>query len=244
MRAWTLFSVSCALAALCLAAPGASAQDACGEEKAPAKEEKEGDHGSGGDADVKKAARTMEAWAKSIGKFVADVRLTDADIQSFLKHYESFSNLHSDEEDEEFEKRVMKEGRVDFDVLLKDSTYQAWVRKNGLDAKVWLQKAMRMLGIQMRGDMAKNLAEAEKQLPEQLKQIEASRAQMGEAMYQQVKKTLERSQAALKQYREAVKHLPQATEDEKKLLKKHRKAIRKVIEEEEEEEEEFPESED
>jgi hypothetical protein len=197
----------------------------------------------------KEATRKMEAWLKATVEFSKDIRLTEADFKKWIELAPSFDKIGDGEKEEEdaFEK-CFKDGKFSFDYLLKHADYAKWTRKHGVDPTQWLKKYMRVMMFMMREEGLKHIALAEKQVPEQLKQIEAMKDQLDEKTYSQMKKGAEAAAASFERTKKLYMTMPKPTEDEARLLKQYGARIRQVMgdgdeededgEEEEEEEEE------
>jgi hypothetical protein len=96
---------------------------------------------------------------------------------------------------------------------------------------------MRVTMLVMREEGLKHVEMAQKQIPQQLKQIEAMKGQMDEKMYDQMKKAIEASVAALERTKKMYAAMPKPTEDEAKLLKQYAPQIRRAMGDGEEEDE-------
>jgi hypothetical protein len=194
------------------------------------------------EADMEKAqqeaTRKMEAWLKATVEFSKDIRLTEADFKKWIELAPSFDTIGDGEEEEEdaFEK-CFEDGKFSFDYLLKHADYAKWTRKHGVDPTQWLKKYMRVMMFVMREEGLKHIALAEKQIPEQLKQIEAMKDQLDEKMYNQMKKGAEAAAASFERTRKLYLAMPKPSEDEAKLLKQYGARIRQVMGDGDEEDE-------
>jgi hypothetical protein len=184
------------------------------------------------------ATRKMEAWLKATAEFTKDIRLTEADLKKWIELAPSFEKIGDGEKEEEdlFEK-CFADGKFSFDYILKHSAYGKWVREHGVDPTQWLKKHMRVTMLVMREEGLKHVEMAQKQIPQQLKQIEAMKGQMDEKMYDQMKKAIEASVAALERTKKMYAAMPKPTEDEAKLLKQYAPQIRRAMGDGEEEDE-------
>jgi hypothetical protein len=223
-----LFVLSTLAALIVVGAGSARAQDEPADTpKPPSKTEAE--------KAQEEAARKMEAWMKATVDFSKDIRLTEADLKKWIELAPSFDRIGEGEKEEEdiFEK-CFQDGKFSFDYILKHSAYGKWAREHGVDTTQWLKKHMRVSMFVMREEGLKHIELAEKQLPQQLKQIEAMKGQMDENMYNQMKKAVEASVAAMKKTKELYTSIPKPTEDEAKLLKQYGPQLRQAMGDDEE----------
>ncbi len=167
-------------------------------------------------------------WIASASEFVSDVTFNESDVESFLRYWGDLETLGMEDEEEDTE-----EDLFDFASLLSHPEYEAWARAQGLAPESWMRKSMRIMLMLMREQFQEHMAEAEEDLPEQLKLLEEQRSQMGEEMYQQMKQAIESSAAMMKTARGASSNFPQPTAVEQKALDKHRAALMAMMEGEE-----------
>ena len=193
-------------------------------------------------SEMDKAMRMMEAFVKASVEFSKDIKLTEDDLKKWIEIAPSFNEIGKDDAEEEdvFDKGY-KDGKFSFDVILKDDEYRKWVGARGLDATQWLKRHIRINMFLMREQGLKHVAMAEKQLPEQRKQIEAMKGQLDEKTYAQLKSTLDTSAAMLKTTKKLYNSIPEPTEAEAKLLKKYERKLLEIMESDDEEEEFGPE---
>jgi hypothetical protein len=164
--------------------------------------------------EVDESNRQFEEWTISLSEFVKDVRFTEGDVQSLLVLWEEFSTIGGGEEgeEEEFE---------DFNTVLQNEAYRAWAKSKGINAEMWLKKTMRIIAAMMRETIEENASEEQFDMKAQLEELEAMRAEIGEEAFQEMKKGIEASAAAIEGLDKAYKNLPVPTEAEKKLLAKY-----------------------
>lgn len=202
------------------------------------------------DTDMVKAQREaqqkMEAWIKATAEFTKDIRLTEADFKKWIELAPSFDKIgEGEKEDEDVFEKCYRDGKFSYDYILKHPLYAKWVKEHGVDPTQWLKKHTRVTMLVMREEGLKHIEMAEKQLPQQLKQIEAMKGQVDEATYRQMKQAVESSVAALKKTKEMYASLPKPTADEAQLLKKYGSQIRQAMgDDEEDEEEDYDDDED
>jgi len=159
--------------------------------------------------------RQFEEWAISLSEFVKDVRFNEEDVQSLITLWEDFSTIGGEEESEE-------EEFVDFSTILHDEAYRAWAKSKGINGDMWLKKTMRIIAVMLRSTIEEgNKAEEQFDMKAQLEELEAMRAQIGEEAFQEMKKGIEASAAAMAGLDNAYKHLPAPTDSEKTLLAKY-----------------------
>jgi len=194
------------------------------------------------------ATQKMEAWLNATVEFSKDVRLTEADFKKWIELAPSFDKIGDGEKEEEDAiEKCFKDGKFSFDYLLKHSDYTKWTREHGVDPTQWLKKYMRVMMFVMREEGLKHIKMAEKQFPEQLKQIEAMKDQLDEKMYDEMKKGAEAAAASMERTKKMYVAMPKPTEDEAKLLEQYGTRIREAMGDGDEEDEgcgEFGEEED
>ncbi len=184
-----------------LAAGGALAQ-APGADMAAAEEE---------------ANRKFEEWLEATRAFIGDVTFDEGDVRSLIELWPEFSELGEEfEEDSEEHDELM-----DYREILRDARFRSWAAANGLSGEPWLKKTMRVITMVTRGQMETIFAQAEAQMPKQLEEIEGQRSQMGEEMYQQIKRSIEASVQMFKKQRAAWADMPRPVAGEQALLDKY-----------------------
>ena len=165
--------------------------------------------------EIDESNRQFEEWAISLSEFVKDVRFNEEDVQNLLALWEDFTTIGGDGEDEE-------EEFVDFSTILQDEAYRAWAKSKGINGEMWLKKTMRIIAVMLRTTIEEsNKAEEQFDMKAQLEELEAMRDQIGEEAYQEMKKGMEASAAAMEGLDKAYKHLPDPTDSEKELLAKY-----------------------
>ena len=165
--------------------------------------------------EVAESNRQFEEWTISLSEFVKDVRFTEEDVQSLLSLWEEFSVISGGEEGEE------EEEFEDFSTMLQDEAYRSWAKSKGINGEMWLKKTMRIIAAMMWKTIEENASEEQFDMKAQLEELEAMRADIGEEVYQEMKKGIEASAAAMEGLDKAYKNLPVPTEEEKKLLAKY-----------------------
>jgi hypothetical protein len=166
--------------------------------------------------------RQFEVWAVSLSDFVKDVQFNEEDVQSLITLWKDFTALGGEEgaEDKEY---------VDFKTILQDEAYRTWAKSKGINGEIWLKKTMRILAVMMRKTIDEaNNAEEQFDMKAQLEELENLRAEMGEEAYQEMKKGIEASAAAMEGLDNAYKHLPVPTDAEKTLLTKYEAQLQEI----------------
>jgi hypothetical protein len=132
----------------------------------PARAEDRPDPGSpppGRETSQEQEARRMASWVRQVTSFTRGVEIDEADVQSYLEHFESFQQLLSDDEKWNVEILDRKRG---FEIVVRDPRYVRWAGQRGLDPDGWLRKSMRILLLSMADEMeqaaARNLEESRK----------------------------------------------------------------------------------
>lgn len=204
-----------------------------GEEKAP----------KGKDADSKEKEkdalaefrRQITAMRKGMTTFVGDTRLSEASIQSILKHAPSFHAVGEGEEDHDeietlLETTYKKTGVYDFSLIIGVKELQAWARGRGVNATTWFRSMMRAQCLFMRADMLKNLQVTKKQAAAQLADLEKARKQIGEETYKSSRKLIEDGVKMATEMAKSAALIPAPTAVETKLLSKHATKLRVAVE--------------
>ena len=226
----TKLIVLCGLAAL-IVVGAARAQDESADAPKPPSE-----------ADIEKAqeeaTRKMEAWLKATVEFSKDIRLTEADFKKWIELAPSFDKIgDGDKEEEDAFEECFKDGKFSFDYILEHADYAKWTREHGVDPTQWLKRYTRVTMFVMREEGLKHIEMAEKQFPQQLKQIEAMKGQVDEKMYDQMKKGVEAAVASFQRTKKMYTAMPKPTEEEAKLLKQYGARIRQAMGDGEDEDE-------
>ena len=167
------------------------------------------------------STRKFNESTEAMADFVKDVTFDEDDIKSMITNWDELNDLGK-------EKRMPgKDGEdmVDFEALLAYPAYRSWANSRGLDPDVWVRKFMRIQVMLMQETLAAGSAESSGQFAAQLAELEKQRAQMGEAMYQQMKQAMEMSAAAMGSISKASRDLPKPTASEKALLEVYRDEI-------------------
>jgi hypothetical protein len=165
--------------------------------------------------EVDESNRQFEAWAISLSEFVKDVRFNEEDVQSLLALWEEFSIIGGEESsgEEEYD---------DFMTILQDEAYRAWAKSKGLNGEMWLKKTMRIIAVMMRTTIEESRSDEQFDMKDQLEELEHLRTEMGEEAYQEMKKGIEASAAAMEGLNNAYKHLPAPSDSEKALFEKYK----------------------
>ena len=164
--------------------------------------------------EIGQSSRQFEERTKSLSEFVKDVRFNEEDVQSLISQWDDFNAIGEEKDGDEGE-------FVDFDSILNDSDYRSWAISKGLNSETWLKKTMRIMAMIMRTQIKASKSEGQFDMKAQLAELEEIRAQMGEETYQQMKKVMEASAAAMQGVDNSYKYLPVPTDSEKILLVKY-----------------------
>lgn len=172
------------------------------------------------------AQARLEAWIESVGEAVSGVRFDEGDVESFLQHWPEFEALGEDESESEEDWEELR----DLDWILEHARYRAWVASRGLDGRDWLLKSMRIMLMSMRDQMQMHAAMVQEAMPQQMAEIEAQCAQMGEELCAQMKASMAASSAMMASSGEFWEQVPEPTERERSLLERYGTGIRGLLE--------------
>ena len=179
---------------------------------------------------VADATQEFEAMVREVNAFVGDVRFDKADVESLIQYWPELSSLEpmiADEDDDE---------TFDFKGILADPTYRSWAASNGLDAEDWLRKSTRIMMSLFREQMLASAAKMPQQMAQQMEMIEQQRAQIGEDMYQQMKRSMEAGAEISKTMEAAARDLPAPTPAEQAALDAHRDDLVVLMQDDDDEE--------
>jgi hypothetical protein len=229
------------LAMVCLGAsvPTLQAQEKGAEGDKPAEEKKDdkkkdeeekGDEEKDDEGDEEEAdpVENMKKLFKDVDKVIDSVKIAEADIESYLKHSESFDEAM--EKDEKFEELKDKSIKDAFDHALKSETYKAWAEKNELKAEDWLRKAIRIMVLNFKVNYGPQIKEQQEGLAEQRKMVESMKEMIPAEDYNEAIQGLDEADKMLKGMGDVIEGLPAASDDEKKLIEKHAEALEKADE--------------
>ncbi|MCB9932596.1 MAG: hypothetical protein H6841_04150 [Planctomycetes bacterium] len=216
-----MICLSASVATLQAQEKGAEGEKPAAEKKADEKAEegKEGEEGEEGEEKEEDPVADFEKVFKDVDKVVDSVKVTDEDIQSFLKHNDSFDEAM--EKDEKFEELKDKNIKEAFDHAVKSEIYKAWADKNGLKAEDWLRKAVRIMVLNVKVNMGPSMAEQAEMIAEQRKMVEGMKDMLGEEEYKEAIKAIEDGEKTLKGMTKVIDGLPAGTDEEKKLIEKY-----------------------
>ena len=165
---------------------------------------------------VAEATSDFEAMVREVREFVGNVRFDEGDVESLIEHYPELSALEplatDTEEDETF----------DFKEILADPAYRSWAAANGLDAEDWLRTSTRIMMALFREQLLASAAVMPHQMQQQMAMIEEQREQLGEEMYNEMKKSMEAGAEISRRMEAAARDLPQPTPAEQAALDAHR----------------------
>jgi hypothetical protein len=182
----------------------------------------------------------FEAMVREVKEFVGNVRFDEGDVESLIEHYPELSALEpmatDTEEDETF----------DFKEILADPAYRSWAAANGLDAEDWLRKSTRIMMALFREQLLASAAMMPHQMQQQMAMVEEQRAQLGDEMYNEMKKSLEAGVEIQKRMEAAARDLPQPIPAEQAALDAHRDELIPLLQSNDDEDwdDEYPGSDD
>ena len=155
-------------------------------------------------------------------RFVGDERLSDAETKSVIDHYPSFAEVWRGEGADTLGSRVYahlrKTGRYDPSIVLDMKEYKAWAGDRGLDGRAWLRRAFRAELLIARAGLEEGLEEFRKQVEE----LEDLRSAIEN---EELEKLADEARSILTIREETIAAIPAPTEEEKKALEKHEKAL-------------------
>jgi hypothetical protein len=188
------------------------------------------------DQDMEQAAREFEEWVEAMSEYVADVRFDEADVKSYIRYWEEFSQLDVREDiDDETDWEQLK----DVDFILGHAAYRSWIASHGLDPEDWLRKTLRIQMMVMKDQMARSHGMMQQQGPEQMAMIEEQCKNVGPELCRQMKEAMAASMAMSEGMGRSVEKMPEPTAGEAALLEQYQGEIMALMEIDEEEEEDW-----
>jgi hypothetical protein len=171
----------------------------------------------------------LGAFVKAAIDFTHGVHLNEARLQAILANMESLNQVGSDAKDEEIARRALHDGRVDFDVVVKDPEYIAWCAARGQEPRAFFKDLIRLQTLVMREGVNANAEEMRARMPEQRKQLEQMRSTMGEDAYDKAVAMLESGMTELDRTVALVQQVPPPSAAEASLLTKYHKQINAAL---------------
>jgi hypothetical protein len=180
------------------------------------------------DEAIQEALQQFDEMITKISDFTADVRFTEGDIESYIRHFEEFSSFEGQDDEEEI---------VDFNDVLTDPEYRSWATEQGLDPDTWLRKSTRISMVLMRDQIQAAAEMMRSQYPQQMSMIEEQCKDVDEETCQQMKQALASNFAMFEKQGRAWERLPEPTAAEQALLVEHADELQAVMRGAEEDEE-------
>lgn len=237
MKTMRVLAAMVAGMAIMMFAPALMAQDAPAPAPAPKSEEKpvekpkEAEKAPEGEKKEEPPKKEEESQFtklfKGIEEVTGKVEVTEADIKLFVKHYPEVDKLT--ETDEKFEKLTDTNLKEAFDYLVKNEKYLAWAKEKGVEAEKFLRLSMRIVTVHMKVGMKDTFKEADKQIEEGAKQIEAMKDQMPADQYKEAMAEMDKARKEMAAMRKTIDALPGPTEAEAKLLEANKEEINKAM---------------
>lgn len=163
----------------------------------------------------------MESMA-AMAEFVKDVNFNEEDVQSVIENWRDFAAVGEELDDGGVVEGADEEETIDFEGFLAYPAYRSWAKSRGLDPDMWMKKFMRIQVMLMKVSAAGGMDKGAEQIRQQLAELEAQRAQLGEDVYRQMKAAMEAGAATMSSVGTAYSNMPDPTSSEKKLLEKYR----------------------
>jgi len=180
------------------------------------------------DEAIQEALQQFDEMITKISDFTAEVRFTEGDIESYIRHFEEFSSFEGQDDEEEI---------VDFNDVLTDPEYRSWATEQGLDPDTWLRKSTRISMVLMRDQIQAAAEMMRSQYPQQMSMIEEQCKDVDEETCQQMKQALASNFAMFEKQGRAWERLPEPTAAEQALLVEHADELQAVMRGAEEDEE-------
>ncbi|MCB9894110.1 MAG: hypothetical protein H6839_06670 [Planctomycetes bacterium] len=231
MKIWSWMLALLAVACMGATAPALKAQDA-GKEEKPAGEAKKDAGGEAKEGEDKEGKEepgeedpvaNLKAVFKDVDTVIKDVKLTQEDIDSYLKHNDSFDKAMK--EDEKFEELKDKSVKEAFDHAIKSDKFKAWAEKEGVKGEDWLRKAVRIMVLNFKLSVGPGIDEQIKSIEDQKAMVESMKEMLSEEEYKEAMDAIEEGVKTLKAMKEIAEGLPTPSEEEKKLIEANREKI-------------------
>ena len=187
---------------------------------------------SGGRAEEDRAKSSDEAMKKALAPyagmvdFVGSERLSEAKLKSVLAHIDSYRKVYDckgrDSPRSRFDAHLEKTGRYDFSLVAKMRENRAWAKTRKLDAKAWLRQTLRAQLLWTRAELAKGLDEFRKN-------VEKLEKDAAELKFDDLKQAAAEGRWILTLTEKTIALVPAPTEEEKKALEKHAKAVQAAL---------------
>lgn len=169
------------------------------------------------------------AFVEGLTDYTAEVRVGDSDLEAILDHYAALDEMDDGEDTGGVVERAYRDGRYDFDVIVRDPTYVSWARSRDLEPEGFFRGLLRLEALRMREEGLAGLERAQQEMPAQRAQLESMKESMGEEGYDQALAALEAAAEMVEDTRVLMARLPQPSPDEAALLDANRQRIRAVL---------------
>jgi hypothetical protein len=169
------------------------------------------------------------AFVKALGDYTEDVRLDAAVLERILASYHSLGEILGGGEDGAFIERAFRDGRYDFDVIVRDPAYEAWCRDRELQPERFFEGLLRLEALRMRAEGLPGLEQARAELPGRKAELERLRDRLGEEAYREGLAALEQAAAMVEETRDLMAGLPLPSAEEQALLDENRERIRTTL---------------
>jgi hypothetical protein len=146
-----------------------------------------------------------------------------------LSNYRSLDEILGGGEDGAFVERAFRDGRYDFDVIVRDPAYEGWCRDRDLRPERFFEGLLRLEALRMRAQGLPGLERARAELPERKAELERMRDRVGDEAYREGVAALEAAAAMVEETRDLMAGLPVPSAEEETLLEENRERIRATL---------------
>jgi hypothetical protein len=169
------------------------------------------------------------AFVKALGDYTQDIRLDAPALEKILSNYRSLDEILGGGEDGAFVERAFRDGRYDFDVIVRDPAYEGWCRDRDLRPERFFEGLLRLEALRMRAQGLPGLERARAELPERKAELERMRDRVGDEAYREGVAALEAAAAMVEETRDLMAGLPVPSAEEETLLEENRERIRATL---------------
>lgn len=174
-------------------------------------------------------APDVAVFVKAAIAFTRGVYLNEARLQAILDNMESLNGVGAGDKGEEVARRALRDGQIDFDVVVKDPDYVAWCAAHGQEPRGFFRDLIRLQTLVMRESVNANAEQMKARMPEQRKQLEQMKSSMGEDAYKKAVAMFEAGMAELDRTLELVKQVPPPNDEEAALMTKYDDQIKAAM---------------
>lgn len=174
---------------------------------------------------------TDRVWARfdKIDKVVANVSITDADVDAFVEHYPAFAEAMAD--DEKYSELLTENWKQAFDHAVTGEAFEAWYTEADVDGATWLRKAFRIRVLYIRDRMNEDIEAGRKAIQDSRARIRAATDILTEDQYKRAMSGLTETEAALDDLADVAESLPRAETSEAGVLDGRRKDVSETLSE-------------